>query len=915
VVLEGRSLFCLGEDNGFRVAVAKVVDTQLFEYVILMAIIVSSIALAVDEPGVEPNSGLGLALLGLNWVFTVLFSIELVLKVIVQGFIFAPQAYMKSNWNLLDCFIVIVSIVSLTGNSSWVKSLRTLRSLRPLRTIKRWAGLKVVVNALLACMPSFINILIISLLFYLVFAIVAVQTFAGKFWACYTTDGDGETVYATKALVNGSFVDVNGVETCTGTSNYGTGMEWQNAVLHFDNVYHALLTLFEVASLEIWLDVLYSAMDAPSKIGQQPSVYRTPQAALYFIVFIMVGSFLIMNLFVGAVVDNFNREKEAAEGSTLMSPDQEEFVDQLRVMLNEQPVARPQLPQGEGYLVAVRRWCFRWVMWDTGLSCGTGKQTGKSWDRMIRSIIMANVLLMSCYYWSAPDTLVGHNRKEAHTSEKDDYHLSLEALNLMFTLIFVLEFIVKHLALGFEQYWTNGWNKVDGFVVLTSILGFLIEMIVGNGNNADLIRFIHALRVVRIIRLLRMSWASGCMRLLQTLLYTIPSLANTSALLLLVLFIYTTLGMSFFGDMPMSEKDNAEMYSQYPYQLYNEHANFRYFHTGMLTLFRMSTGESWNGIMHDCEYVHPGSWIFFVSYMMLVSYIMFNLLIAIVLEQFAFAMKQDGTPVRPDHMHNFAVEWARFDPECTHIMSSKDLAVMLKRLEPPLGLKAGSRVHALSESLHIPCHKGQVHYVETITALIRYAYDLTVEDEALQMSVNLLEIVDPEKGRPSGLVKMSNTIAEQFPSLLDFVDDDEFLQTYAAMRMQATLRGHHTRGTVIPEKKQAKKQAMATAADTAPVKWAQQSPNGEASKLGELPAKEADSPVQPQDGVQIGSAKGSRLRVESVVTGDSAMKQEESPRIEMPASTPERVGSPVEDDGTTATNMSSNESEQSSPGR
>merc|ERR1711998_227603 len=99
-------------------------------------------------------------------------------------------------------------------------------------------------------------------------------------------------------------------------------------------------------------------------------------------------------------------------------------------------------------------------------------------------------------------------------------------------------------------------------------------------------------------------------------------------LLGLVLFVYTVLGMSFFGDVS---------FNQGYYQLYNEHANFRFFHTGILTLFRMSTGESWNGIMHDCMEVYPWAWIFFQSYMLIGSYLMFNLVIAVLLEEFSSA--------------------------------------------------------------------------------------------------------------------------------------------------------------------------------------------------------------------------------------------------------------------------------------
>ena len=181
--------------------------------------------------------------------------------------------------------------------------------------------------------------------------------------------------------------------------------------------------------------------------------------------------------------------------------------------------------------------------------------------------------------------------------------------------------------------------------------------------------------------------------------------------------------------------EDPVVFAKYPYQMYNQYCNFRYFHTGFLMLFRMSTGESWNGVMHDVMVVYPNSWIFFVSYMMIVSMIMFNLLIAVVLEQFATVMKNDASLVTPDHIAHFAQEWARFDPEASHWIQVHDLVILLKRLPPPLGLRDGvSPVYALADHLYVPSHGGRCHYIETLSALVRHAYDSNEVDEELTMS-------------------------------------------------------------------------------------------------------------------------------------------------------------------------------------
>lgn len=71
-----------------------------------------------------------------------------------------------------------------------LRSLRTLRALRPLRAISRWQGMRIVVNALMYAIPSIFNVLLVCLVFWLIFSIMGVQFFGGKFFKCIDEDGE-----------------------------------------------------------------------------------------------------------------------------------------------------------------------------------------------------------------------------------------------------------------------------------------------------------------------------------------------------------------------------------------------------------------------------------------------------------------------------------------------------------------------------------------------------------------------------------------------------------------------------------------------------------------------------------------------------------------------------------------------------
>ena len=103
---------------------------------------------------------------------------------------------------------------------------------------------------------------------------------------------------------------------------------------------------------------------------------------------------------------------------------------------------------------------------------------------------------------------------------------------------------------------------------------------------------------------------------------SLPSLINVGSLLLLLYFIYGVVGTELFSDVEFGD-------------FLNEHANFKTFYISLLTLFRCSTGESWNGVMHDLKAEVPiSSIIFFVSFTMVASLVFINIFIAVILENF-----------------------------------------------------------------------------------------------------------------------------------------------------------------------------------------------------------------------------------------------------------------------------------------
>ena len=136
--LYGRSLFIFSEENRFRKVINKVTNYWLFDAIIILLIIVSTVTLAFEHPLDDPESEKMKTLEKIDIVMTAIFTLEAILKIITSGFVFnGKKSYLRNSWNALDFTIVVLSIISLniSANISFVKVLRVARILRPLRLI------------------------------------------------------------------------------------------------------------------------------------------------------------------------------------------------------------------------------------------------------------------------------------------------------------------------------------------------------------------------------------------------------------------------------------------------------------------------------------------------------------------------------------------------------------------------------------------------------------------------------------------------------------------------------------------------------------------------------------------------------------------------------------------------------------
>ncbi|XP_069020500.1 sodium channel protein type 2 subunit alpha-like [Embiotoca jacksoni] len=683
----------------------QIVEHSWFETFIIFMILLSSGALAFEDIYIEKRKVIKVVLEYADKVFSYIFVLEMFLKWIAYGF----KKYFTNYWCWLDFLIVDiatdrsivrVSLISLVANSlgysdfAAIKSLRTLRALRPLRALSRFEGMRVVVNALIGAIPSIMNVLLVCLIFWLIFSIMGVNLFAGKFGKCVNRTGFIHSVSV-----------VNNKSECLSMND--TQFYWTKVKVNFDNVGLGYLSLLQVATFKGWMEIMHAAVDSRG-VEEQPIREINLYMYLYFVVFIIFGSFFTLNLFIGVIIDNFNQQKRKMSGQDIfMTEEQKKYYNAMKKLGSkkpQKPIPRP------GNI-------FQAFFFDL-----VSKQ---AFDIMIMMLIIVNMVTMM-----------------VETDEQSERKQSiLNKINLVFIVFFTTECLIKIIALRC-YFFTVAWNIFDFVVIVLSIVGIVLADIIEKYFvSPTLFRVIRLARIGRVLRLIRA--AKGIRTLLFALMMSMPALFNIGLLLFLVMFIYAIFGMANFAYV--KKQDGVD-----------DMFNFETFGNSMICLFQISTSAGWDNLLSpimssypeecDSQFVNTGTNMrgncgspsmgiaFFVSYIIISFLIVVNMYIAIILENFSVATEESTEPLSEDDFEMFYEVWEKFDSEATQFIEFSMLSIFADTLSEPLRIAKPNRIKLIS--MDLPMVSGdRIHCLDILFAFTKRVLGESGEMDALKQQM------------------------------------------------------------------------------------------------------------------------------------------------------------------------------------
>eukprot|EP00794_Sanderia_malayensis_P016877 gene16877-18582_t len=664
------------KSNSVRMFCKKVVENKLFEYFILMTIATNCVLLMIATP--LPNddaSTLNNRLEDADAVFVAIFTLEAILKIIAYGFIFHTDSYLRSGWNILDFTVVVIGVVQVSSlvndsstkrNSESIRVLRAVRVLRPLKLVSGIPSLQVVMKSLIRAMVPLLQILLLVLFVIVIYAIIGLELLRGSFhYTCFrnTSSGFELAVGADEQprpcdQTGGWGRLCNSGEIC----RRATETEWRGpnqGITAFDNMFLAMLTVFQCITLEGWSEVLYLTIDAKN---QRYSFITWCS----FTLLIVIGSFFMLNLVLGVLSGEFAKERERVEKrksfmklrrqhkidcevdmylewiskaeDIILSEDEFESNEGLIHHKDSLDIQGPDVSPGSstGQLLrkekkdlkesqsalstTTKRNCSRKKM--SVLHClkQHEKKVRLSVRKLSKNIIFNWIVLVFVFLNSVTMSLQKYGQDETMGQ-------FLELSEKSFTALFFLEMLLRIYGLGFRVYMNSAFNRFDFAVVWLSIGDLFLSYYKDEQLGIRVLRSFRLLRAFKITRF----WRS-MQNVVTSLMNSIKSILSLILLLLLFIFIFALLGMQLFGGMFNTSASPAR-------------TSFDSFPKAMLAVFQIMTGEDWNTVMYNGISAFGGpqslrgilASMYFVSLVIIGNYTLLNVFLAIAVDNLANA--------------------------------------------------------------------------------------------------------------------------------------------------------------------------------------------------------------------------------------------------------------------------------------
>ncbi|KAK0551675.1 calcium channel protein [Tilletia horrida] len=583
----------------------------------------------------------------LEVLLSVFFVFEFFVKVIADGFAFTPNAF------LLDLFVLITLLVNVTTEMAVIGGVsrftRALKAFRALRLINLTEVMKDTFRAIaIAGAGRIVDASVLALLYIIPYAVWGQRLFSGLLYSC----SDGSDTILTKSDCIGEYSASPFQWTFLAPRVWANPTE--GSVYSFDDFKSSLLILFEIVSLEGWINVMTAAMSIAGKDRQLQSDSRQINA-IFFVIYNLVGAVFVLTLFVSVIIENF----QTFSGAAFQTTEQRQWMDLKKLIYRQRPAKRPlQKPTAK-----FRAWCYERAVQKTGW-----------WSRSITILYILNIIVLMSQRYTDPKWV-------------DQLR---ESVYLAFTVIYLTDIGVRLYGLGWKSFRESWWNLYDLIVVLGTLATTVPLLQTGSGPQV-MVQFQKIFLTGIAFKLVQKS--DSLNQLFKLAIASLPAILNLFLLWLTFFLVFAIMLVEVFG---LTKWGMNETYSK----------NFSTLIGSLVFLSMMSTGEGWNSYMHDYVISEPNctpsinyldtdcgsvGWAYglFIGWNVVSMYIFLNMFTGTVVENFSYIFHVGGKmSLSRAQIRGFKKSWAQYDPNRTGYLTKDKLVPFLRSLTGVFDVKS-----------------------------------------------------------------------------------------------------------------------------------------------------------------------------------------------------------------------------------
>ena len=802
----GRKLDHMFTSEPFQEKCRHLVHNSLFEAVVTAIVLSNTLCLAYKGPNRELTPWAAEMIDGYDFGCTLLYSFEMYIRIAAYGAVdgrdyedeeeadipLQRKALLRDPWGRLDFIVIfttwlsyVVEWVQVKGEGELIKTsmLRSLRVLRILHSIQYFKAIRAILTSLQYSVAYLGDVLLVMFFLYVLFSIVAMTLFGGALRTQCVTQTEADDfvarvtaeafdmhalkVYSTDPgpvqLEDSSVLfwwdkniyDIGDVVSCPVSIQCPEPKVCQifrhnprAGYAGFDNFVAAMLSMVVLTTGDNWEDITYVLMDTEA--------VAAPFAYLFIGVVNVVLGMLVVELFTAVICSTFAEVREEGAASAFVtdvaqlptyhshsSDDGSEEEDDLLLIGGESKITHSKgsawgQPKPAFYQVA--------KLEETVLSEG--------FESIILAFILLNSVALAVVHHDMHPTL----------------NWVLDKSETLFTVIFIIEMLLKILALGFSVYLASNANKVDAIVNVLCV-GALFPQGEG-GEAAKTARLFRILRVFRAVRLVKLLIKYPSVKqLVDTIFLSMEAVNNLVFFLVYTLFVLSLFGMHMMGDEVQFEVDDTE----------KPRAHFSDFLNSFATALVMTTGDRWKVTMYSfVDTYGPWAAVYFVLLWGLCNLVILNLFIAVVLENFGYSddekrnlQKQRYVDSRRREVHSnwliecYAKPYPRNNEDLEREQATlrKILAAAARSGTPPdddVVKLARARIKELPKAKTMgPQSEEDLEYDTPVAKLCLYLHRSQVVEGIVTLMVLLSAVMISYEG-PQGGMKDEPELAEWF---------------------------------------------------------------------------------------------------------------------------------------------------------